>query len=100
MNTLSSLLNFIGTRLYHTQKGSTQPVSVPAGSYKDVAVTFGATFKAVPTVMAVLYSTSTSSDLGSFMVSPINITARGFTARIFNNSSSARTPAVYWIAVD
>ena len=72
---------------------------VPAGSYADFPVTFNVTFTNDPVVFPVIYSTSTSGDIGSLTVSAINITTTGFTLRIFNNSSNQRTPATRWLAV-
>lgn len=72
---------------------------VPAGSYADFPVTFNVTFTNNPVVFPVIYSTSTSGDIGSLTVSAINITTTGFTLRIFNNSSNQRTPATRWLAV-
>lgn len=97
----TKILDFLSTKVVkkvEIASGSASGVSVPANSYKDVQVNFGKTFSAVPTVVCSLYSSSTSSDLGRFYISPINEGTTGFTARIFNGSSNARTPAIRWIA--
>lgn len=76
-----------------------QTNTVTAGSYKDVSVSFNYTYGSAPTVVVGLNSNSTSSDLGQCSVSVAAVTTTGFTARLFNNSSSDRSPGFYWIAV-
>ena len=78
--------------------GTASAGSVTAGSYKDVSVSFGMTFNTVPNVVACIKSTSTASEIGRMTVSPINVTATGFTARVFNSGASDRSPAINWIA--
>ena len=79
--------------------GSVTGVDVPSKSYKDVSVTFPTAFASAPWVFVDVVSTSTSSDLGSFCASAINITSTGFTVRLFNASANQRSPAVRWLAV-
>ena len=81
-------------------KGGESLGAINAGAYKDFNISFGKTFSSVPTVVCCLSSTSTSSDLGSISVTPINETTTGFTARVFNNSSNQRSPAIRWIATN
>ena len=71
---------------------------VGANSYKDFTITFSSPMATTPTVVAMMVSTSTSPTMGSITVSAINATTTGFTARVFNNTSSARTPAIAYIA--
>lgn len=82
------------------QYGTITSGSISANSYRDVTVTFPKAFTKAPYVSLQIISASTSADLGSFtaaiMSSP---TATGFTARIFNDTSSSRSPAVLWMAV-
>lgn len=99
MNTISSILKFIGTRLSRIQGGVVPAVQVSAGSYTDVSVTFPREYDTVPSVICGIYSSSTAGAIGSFTISAINITTTGFTARYFNNSSSERTPAGRYIAI-
>ena len=73
--------------------------SVAANSYYDLNVTFNKTFAAAPNVVAGFVSNSTGADMGSLSCSVHTITTTGCTVRIFNNSSSARTPYITWIAV-
>ena len=72
--------------------------SCAANTYTDVAVTFRSPMKGTPVVVCSLRSTSTAGALGSFTISAINPTASGFTARVFNNTSAARSPAMDYIA--
>lgn len=78
--------------------GALSAGSVPANSYVDVPVTFSSPMKGTPTVFAALSSTSTASTLGSFLASANDPTKNGCTIRVFNNTSSARTPALRYIA--
>lgn len=71
---------------------------VSANSYKDFTITFTPAMSKTPVVVAMMLSTSTSPTMGSITVSAINPTAAGFTARVFNNTSSARMPAIAYIA--
>ena len=72
--------------------------SVGANAYKDFTITFSSPMATTPTVVAMMLSTSTSPTMGSITVSAINATTTGFTARVFNNTSSSRTPAITYIA--
>ena len=85
--------------LPEVRTGSIASTSVTANSYKDVSVTFSPAMTGVPIVVASLISTSTAGAIGSIEVATNNITASGFTCRIFNAGSSDRTPAVNWIAI-
>lgn len=76
-----------------------QTNTVTAGSYKDVSVSFGHTYGRNPTVIVGLNSSSTSPHLGSISVAVASVSTTGFTARLFNNSSSDRAPGFYWIAI-
>ena len=71
---------------------------VGANAYKDFTITFSSPMATTPTVVAMMVSTSTSPTMGSITVSAINATTTGFTARVFNNTSSSRTPAIAYIA--
>ena len=77
---------------------STSLGQVGANAYKDFTITFSSPMATTPTVVAMMVSTSTSPTMGSITVSAINATTTGFTARVFNNTSSARTPAIAYIA--
>lgn len=81
----------------HGMVGQTNTVT--AGGYEDVSVSFGHTYSSAPHVVVGLYSTSTSSAIGSISVAVASVTATGFTARLFNAGSTARTPGFYWAAI-
>lgn len=73
--------------------------SVPANSYVDVPVTFASPMEGTPYVFANLVSSSTSPTMGSFETCAIEPSKTGCTVRVFNNTSSARTPAIRYLAV-
>ena len=75
--------------------------SVPASSSKEYNLTFNKTFTSAPIVVASFVSSSTAgSGLGSCTITVHSITTTGCTLKIFNNdSTSARNPAVNWIAM-
>lgn len=75
--------------------------SVAAGGSREYQLTFNKTFTSVPVVVAGFFSSSTAgSGLGSCTVTVHSITTTGCTLKIFNNdSTSARNPAVSWIAM-
>lgn len=73
--------------------------NVASHSYADYQVTFTKTFSSAPIVVVGMQTASTGYGTGSVSVSAHSITATGFTARIFNNDSSARSPYIHWIAM-
>lgn len=80
-------------------KGKFNCPSVASGSVSNFKIAFGETLGGVPTVIVGLATTSTSASAGRLSVSAINATEDGFTLRVFNDSGSARSPGVNWIAV-
>lgn len=103
---------FVGNKLQHRvipinlvdktmiARGALSVGEVSANNYKDVAVSYGKTFPAAPTVVVCLSSTSTAGAIGSITACPINETTTGFTLRVFNAGTAARSPAVRWIATN
>ena len=73
--------------------------NVASHSYADYQVTFTKTFSSAPIVVVGMMSSSTGHGSGSVSVSAHSITTSGFTARIFNNDTSARSPYIHWIAM-
>ena len=73
--------------------------SVSAGSYKDYSLSFNKTFTSIPVVAVSFFSDSTAPGFGNCSVSVHSTTTSGCKVRIFNNDSSARNPAVSWIAM-
>ena len=87
------------TENYKIKYGLSQSTQVAANSYSDVPITFDEPFEEKPAVITSIYSSSTAGAMGSTMVSAINISTNGFTARVFNAGSSVRAPAVNWMAI-
>lgn len=81
-----------------TQAGTVAAASLPAGSTRDVSVTFQTAYGGAPSVVVGLVSSSSSSVLGACSVSVVDADANGFTARIFNASESTCNLGVSWIA--
>ena len=75
--------------------------SISSGSYKDVTINFATPFQSntVPIVVAGFWSTSTAGSFGRCCCSVSACTNTSFTIRVFNGDSSARSPALRWIAV-
>ena len=82
------------------QAGTIAGTSVSANSYTDVSVTFSSEMSDVPIVVCSVVSTSTAGALGSITSAVTSTSTTGFTCRIFNAGSTARTPAVNWIALN
>lgn len=95
----NSLLGSGDIGLPQIRKGYVSLGSVPANSYKDTTVTFDSALPGKPAVLCSMVSTSTSPTMGSISVSPINVSASGFTCRAFNNTNAARSPGVEYIAI-
>lgn len=74
-------------------------VEAKANAYTDVSISFGNTYSSAPTVVVGFYSTSTAAAFGGLTVAVHSITTTGCKARVFNNTSSGRSPSVHWIAV-
>lgn len=84
-----------------TECGAITGVSnVQSHSYDDYQVYFSKTFSSAPIVVVGMMSSSTGYGVGSVSVSAHSITTTGFTARIFNNDTSARSPYIHWIAME
>lgn len=76
-----------------------QGTGTPANSYLDFTVDFDHTYSAAPHVIVGFYSTSTAPAFGGLSCAVNSITQTGCTIRIFNSTSTARSPAVEWIAI-
>lgn len=81
--------------------GTHAGVSVPAGEYVDVEVSYGFEFTSAPLVFLTMYSAATDSDYGDINLQIVNSlkTATGFVVRIINGSDSTRSPGFAWIAM-
>ena len=82
------------------QAGTIAGTSVSANSYTDVSVTFSSAMSDVPIVVCGVVSTSTAGAIGSITSAVTSTSTTGFTCRIFNAGSTARTPSVNWIALN
>ena len=83
------------------QWGETAAVSVAAGGIQDVEIAFERPFAAPPWVMAGFATASTAGSFGRCCVAvvPGGVTSAGFTARLYNGDSAARSPRVTWLAL-
>ena len=78
--------------------GFIEAESVAAGATKTVTVNFGKTFGKNPMVVASLFSSQTIG-IGQCSASVYNITTTGFSLRLTNGYSSARSLGATWIAL-
>ena len=100
LDNLVTRFKVVETRSKVVDGGPLSLGEVPANSYKDFGpYSYNETFTSEPAIVVSLFSTSTSPTMGSFQVSAIDVTASSFKIRVFNNTSSARIPAVRWVAV-
>lgn len=81
------------------QYGRLGAQNCPANAYTDFAITFPRAFNGTPVVTVTIETNSTGVTMGSFMASAHSRTTTGFTLRVYNNTSTLRTPALMWIAV-
>lgn len=82
------------------QSGFVGKYDVPANSYKDIQITYPKAFTTPPNVVVGLSSDSGSSTIGNVSATflPGSNSIVGFTARIFNNDTAARSPYLTYIA--
>lgn len=81
-----------------------QTISVPANGYVEypsssTVVSFGTTYDSAPHVVVSLYSTSTAATFGGLSIAVSYVSTTGFRVRIYNSTSTARTPGFHWIAM-
>ena len=83
------------------QCGLTSALSVSAGSYADLDVTFPQAFAAQPIVTVSIWTGSTGVGMGNLTcaIKSNSISTTGFTIRCFNNDTSTRSPNFTWIAI-
>ena len=77
--------------------GFVEAESVAAGATRTESISFGKTFGKNPMVVATIFSSQTTG-LGQCSVSIYNITTTGFSLRLTNGYSSARSLGATWIA--
>lgn len=73
--------------------------TVASGAYADISVDFECEMSSAPVVVASIYSTSGSVDMGNTTLVVHDITATGFMLRFYNNSATDKTPSVRWFAM-
>lgn len=92
-----------GVGCYMTHGSVGQTISAAANSVTTYPssgyVSFGHTYLSAPDVVVGFYSTSTAAGLGGLTIAVSEVTATGFKVKIFNNTSTARSPGFYWIAM-
>lgn len=72
---------------------------VAASSHSDFTINFPAgKFSGNVIVVCQLYSSSTNAHFGSMQVVAMDVSNTGFTARVYNDSATAFTPALRYIA--
>ena len=81
------------------QHGTKSLGSCAANAYTDIGVTFDVAYSSAPHVVACLHTTSTAATIGSITLAVTSEDANGFTLRVFNNTSSSRSPNCHWIAI-
>ena len=72
--------------------------SINANSYKDITVTHGFPDGSYY-ITATLFTAGTAANIGNVTVSIAATNANDATIRVFNNRSTALSPAIEWIAV-
>lgn len=106
-NTANTSITTINTKLNALELGSVlladggsfTATSVPANGYLDTVITYSTEFASIPGVYTNVSSGSTAAAMGSFEVGTVNETASGCTIRCWNNSDTARSPHIRWIAI-
>ena len=88
-----------GCYMTHGVVNGDQSTGTPANSYHDFTVTFNHTYTSYPHVVVGFYSTSTAAAFGGLSCAVNSITKTGCKIRVFNNTSTARSPGVEWIAI-
>lgn len=74
--------------------------AIPSKTYKDVDVKFKGTYPGnAYIIVGTLFSSSTSADMGSFLLSVAQKRANGATFRIFNGSPTSREPSLQWVLI-
>lgn len=73
--------------------------NVPAQSYADFTVTYPEPLPADTRPFLTLYSTSTAPGYGNIGIGITAHDVNGFTVRVWNNDTSGRSPAIYWMSL-
>ena len=78
--------------------GTVSERSVASASYDSVSVLFATSFPVVPVVMLTL-SSSLMPNVGNCTASLVSVSESGFTVKLNNAASAARTIGAHWFAV-
>lgn len=97
--TVANALSSLNSDVKKIQHGSTSSITVSAGSYGDIDVTFPTAFTSTPTILVTIGTSSTGAGMGNVSVAAFNKSKTGFTIRCYNNDTSSRTPGFTWVAV-
>ena len=90
---------FIYNQIPVIKKGIVSGYDMAANAITADNVVFDKPFPNAPNVQVTLYSASGNKSLGSTHIAISNVSTNGFTWRFFNNTSSAYSPYIYWIAI-
>ena len=86
-------------KVISTQSGMvSQSISAAANAVTTHTVTFPNPYDVAPIVVACFYSTSSAAAFGGLSLAVSAITTTSFTVKIFNNTSTGRSPGLFWIA--
>lgn len=90
-----------GTGIFMCHGSVGQTISVPANGVGSYEITFGHTYSSAPHVFPVLYSTTDTnvSAFGGLSVAIYSVSQTKATIKIYNNTSTARTPGLHWLAI-
>ena len=100
MLNIKKLLSKVTRQLSDMQCGRITTLGeVSSNNKKDVTVTFAKAFSKVPNVTACLESSSTAYGFGRMTCGVLSVSTTGFTVRVFNADTSARSPYIQWIAI-
>lgn len=81
----------------HGTVGQTE--SIAANGYRDYNVSFDHTFESAPNVQLTIYSTTSATTSFDCDIYLRSVSTTGFTARIINHESVARSPGFCWQAI-
>lgn len=74
-------------------------ITAEASGYTDSYVDFPTRYNSVPAVQLTTISASTAAAFALVEICLNSVDSSGFSMRAFNNGSTGRAPAVYWMAV-
>lgn len=99
VSTTTSAFQVLGANARPEHGSVGESTTVASGGYADVGVTFSHAYASAPSVIVGLLSTDVTGGAGSASVAVKSVTTTGFTARLFNASSSSLTLGFHWIAL-